>query len=59
MNKTGVIAIFIVLFILMICDLIFGFPQLIKAIFYGGSFLVGIIIYYFSSSKPIKDKDSL
>lgn len=59
MSKTVVIAIFIVLFVFMITDLIFGFSQLIKGIFYGGSFFVGAGIYYFNFYKPLKDKDEI
>lgn len=52
MNSTNVYIVFTILFIIMICDLIIGFPPIFKAIFYGSCFVVGAFIYYFNYYKP-------
>lgn len=57
MNKTVVIAVFAGLFVFMILDFIFSFGNVIKAIFYGGFFLVGIIIYFLNNDLNFKRKD--
>ena len=52
MNKATVIVIFLLLFIFMLLDLIFKFPMIVRSVFYGGSFIIGAVIYYFNIFKP-------
>lgn len=52
MNSKSVYIIYVILFLFMICDLIIGFPLIVKAIFYIPSFVIGAIIYYFNFYKP-------
>lgn len=58
MSKNVVISVFVALFVVMLLDLIFNFPILVKAIFYGGCFIAGVVIYFVNPVKPtIKDKE--
>lgn len=58
MNKNVVIAVFVALFIFMLLDLLLQFPMIVKSVFYGGSFIVGAVIYYFNFYKPnLRDKE--
>lgn len=50
-DKILVIVIFSLLFLMMILDNIFEFPTVFKAVFYGGSLLIGGLIYFFSVYK--------
>lgn len=52
-NKPLLIAVFAVLFIVMVLDLIFVFPNMVKAVLYGGAFVVGLIIYL--NNNDVKD----
>lgn len=55
MNTKIVYIVYAVLFLFMICDLIIGFPLIVKAIFYIPSFVIGAIIYYFNFYKPTSE----
>ena len=52
MNTKIVYIVYAVLFLFMICDLIFSFPLILRAIFYGSCFVIGGIIYYSNFFKP-------
>ena len=56
MNKATVIVIFLLLFIFMLLDLIFKFPMIVRSVFYGGSFIIGAVIYYFNIFKTDVNK---
>ena len=52
MSKNIVFVVFVGLLLFMILDFFFVFPNIVKGIFYGGSFFIGAIIWYFNYYKP-------
>lgn len=52
MNKTLLIIVFVALFIFMIADLIVVFSNVVKAVFYGAFFIVGVGIYLYNNGVP-------
>lgn len=50
MSKNTLIIAFIVLVLIMLADVIFTFPNVVKIIFYGLSFLIGGYFYISSGS---------
>ncbi|RNA63933.1 hypothetical protein D1631_00030 [Chryseobacterium nematophagum] len=58
MSKNLFVTIFLGLIVFMFCDIFFTFSNFFKGIFYGVSFIVGLLIYFFYREFPKNDSDN-